>query len=413
MDARREQRRQMLERRIDGRDVVSWCLQDPHDFQDDPPLRGKVLGRHFFPPDQCDMINHFSGGWNASCDHIVGYAAKADHGSTFVNIELWKLAYCDVAAVANKTELDQLYEDRLRDEELQPREEQARELIRSEEEKTARRNAKWMIPALEQLDPHERKEMQHALLGNRDALLAIWKQVSPPPPQWVQTIIENKQSWGFACYKTPEAQRQYGSGDAWKQTWKAVTWNAESTLIDLHGPRRDLSYTNLSSVHCWGNVPLLAGLETQLWPQDDEAVGELESDDDFRGHFAQYSKTIASVNILRNTFIVVDSPTIAAHLDEDDIHYQREVFAVWAYDATWHPPTDTEAAQSPERAEQRRLGYRGRVRVSYFSLGAWFYAARAADVSLYDMWRKAEREPDRMWHGCSKYLEGWDHEPFT
>lgn len=75
-------------------------------------------------------------------------------------------------------------------------------------------------------------------------------------------------------------------------------------------------------------------------------------------------------------------------------------------------PTESDA-MTEEEAEQVRLGYRGRLRVPLLSMDAWFYAARWEGVSLYKMWLKAQKDPDQLWYGETKYMEQWDHAPFV
>ncbi|KAH8179226.1 membrane bound o-acyl transferase family protein [Sarocladium implicatum] len=46
-------------------------------------------------------------------------------------------------------------------------------------------------------------------------------------------------------------------------------------------------------------------------------------------------------------------------------------------------------------------------------MDAWFYSARWEGVSLYKMWHKAQKDPDQLWYGETKYMEQWDHEPLN
>ena len=103
-------------------------------------------------------------------------------------------------------------------------------------------------------------------------------------------------------------------------------------------------------------------------------------------HFKEHRETLKSPGILRNTFIVVEKQPIADLIRSP---LENPLFYAWAYDADWHPPPESPAERSELEAEQARLGYRGRVKVPWASLSAWFYAARLENVNMYDMWLKA------------------------
>lgn len=99
---------------------------------------------------------------------------------------------------------------------------------------------------------------------------------------------------------------------------------------------------------------------------------------------------------------------------EKFIQGHHRAFRVWAYDADWQPPTAAELEEGTSvKAQQVRSGYEGRLGVTFHSLSAWFYCARVEETSLYDMWLKREKEWDGLWHGYTKYMEPWDHEPFV
>lgn len=99
---------------------------------------------------------------------------------------------------------------------------------------------------------------------------------------------------------------------------------------------------------------------------------------------------------------MIDDESIPESLE--DPPYIISDFWVWAYDADWEPS----ASGTLTEAE-----YQGRVKVSIYSLDAWFYAARYEGVSLRDMWLKAQSHPGKQWICLSKPLEEWEHESFV
>jgi hypothetical protein len=110
--------------------------------------------------------------------------------------------------------------------------------------------------------------------------------------------------------------------------------------------------------------------------------------------------------MLKDTFIVVDAEPIPEILHEIIEYEHIQNFWVWAYDADWDPVSSTRVNASDGEE------YQGRVKVSMYSLDAWFYAARLEGVNLQDMWLKAQNHPLKQWICCSKPLEEWDHESF-
>ena len=264
-----------LEAMLAGRDLVSWCLEKPEDIKPNPLLRSAVLGQYSQPHDTRAMISHITGGRLITPDTITARAAHPDGGVSLEQILMWKLVYCDAAIVTDEQDLSRLYLARLRDEELQPPEERARELVRTDDEKTARRNAKWMIPAIEKIAPEELPQ-SHRVLDCRRKMLPIWGNVSPPPPQWIRTIVNIQQPWGFVYYKTAEVQQEYGH--KWEDTWEFVSENMSMTSFY---ERRGLSHIELDSIHCGGHLFTLADLETQEWLED-EVVENPEDDEGSR-----------------------------------------------------------------------------------------------------------------------------------
>lgn len=123
-------------------------------------------------------------------------------------------------------------------------------------------------------------------------------------------------------------------------------------------------------------------------------------------HFKRYRKSLSSPGILQNTFIVVDTEPFSEHFDEV-VRNPHPNFFVWAYDADW----DSSSLSTKDIAVDGEE-YNGRVKVSIFSLDAWFYAARYEGVNLRDMWLKSQSHPRKLWVCYSKPLEEWHHESY-
>ncbi|KAH8665388.1 hypothetical protein BGZ61DRAFT_538743 [Ilyonectria robusta] len=233
-----------------------------------------------------------------------------------------------------------------------------------------------------------------------DAIKAIWKQIAPPPPAWIQKIVDAQQPWGFVFYESRVAEQ--GFGHDWEDVWSEIKQCTGRMPVAVNG-ERDHEYTLLSSIHTGGNQ----GNMKDLWITD-WAAGpidpDLPEDDALRRHFKEYRESLSYPGILRNTFIMVDDQCIPADLWK---YTGRAVdtFWVWAYDADWEPSSDVTVSNGEE--------YRGRVRVPLHSLDAWIYGARAeGEVSLKDMWLKAQTHDEKLWICYSKRMENWHHESY-
>jgi hypothetical protein len=215
--------------------------------------------------------------------------------------------YCDICYIdMGSATLQETYETRLREEELQTPVARARELVRDTHLKKARRNAKWMIPALERLPTQtgpaqpnrELDELFKRVLemssipdvleklfeqeGTRESmeniwksrepeerLERIWKEVSPAPPAWIQKILTAQGQWGFVYYLSREVAQKYGHN--WKSTWIRINNTSPPSRVSWQ------------SIHCHGHTHRfdLERLSTENWPifQHDE---ELTEDDNLR-----------------------------------------------------------------------------------------------------------------------------------
>ncbi|RKK74462.1 hypothetical protein BFJ71_g17269 [Fusarium oxysporum] len=315
-------------------------------------------------------------------ESLISSVASLD-GPTYPAItkDAWILVYCDLFYVdGNDITLHEVYTSRLEEERVQTRSEQAREVARHDEMKVARRNARWMIPALERLSDEEFSQPDFS-----DTLHEIWKQVSHPPPTWVQHILDAQQPWGFTYYKTREVEEKYGH--TWGDTWIMII---------------DMPQHSWSGIHCQGKADELMALKTEDWATPLPHDG-LTEEDAFRKHFREHRKSLSSPGILQNTFIVIPIEQIPNDPDDEDL----DLCWVWAYDADWESASE-EIISNGEK-------YQGRVKVPIDALEGWFYTARweGEGVSLRDMWLKAQKHQDSLWICNSKEMEEWDHEPFV
>ncbi|KAI8661466.1 hypothetical protein NCS55_01016900 [Fusarium keratoplasticum] len=147
----REQRAQKLQEKLAGRDLVEMALSDPSEFTGSPLLQNALLGRALTFPDECAMVARITGTTLRTGEVLLDSIAYYDqHNLPNVPMDAWKLAYCDLYYIdGSNATLQDIYEERLREEELQTPAAQAREIVRRDVIKLARRNAKWMISGLE------------------------------------------------------------------------------------------------------------------------------------------------------------------------------------------------------------------------------------------------------------------------
>ncbi|KAH6983539.1 hypothetical protein BKA56DRAFT_615512 [Ilyonectria sp. MPI-CAGE-AT-0026] len=318
---------------IAGRDLVAITLSDdPGDELQRPGTRRVVLGRAPYSFDEEVFIKRISNGAYGSCCDLMSAAAVPDDRCMVPILDVFKLIMCDARCLEEGDSLQDAYEAELREEELQTPTARAREIVRNEDEKTARRNAKLIIPHLERLSLDELAQMEEDQGGS---IKAIWKQIAPPPPGWIQKIVNAQQPWGFVFYKSRVAEQEFGHD--WEDVWSEIKqWNKRN----------------------------MKGLWITDW-----ATGPIDAD-----------------------------------LPEDDA-LRRDLLGL-GIRCDWEPSsTDVTVSNGEE--------YRGRVRVPLYSLDAWFYGARAeGEVSLKDMWLKAQTHDEKLWICYSKQMENWHHESY-
>ncbi|KAH7150844.1 hypothetical protein DER46DRAFT_628770 [Fusarium sp. MPI-SDFR-AT-0072] len=318
----REQKIEMLEELIAGRDLVQVALNNPSEIISNMRLKYTLLGRSIYPYDENMM---------------------------------------------------EIYEARLREEELQIPAARARDLVRYNALKKARRNSKWMIPAIQRLPAEEQtqwtlqdaKSVQELVrqgkheeamgpLSKRDeykkTLERLWKQVSPAPPAWIRHILETRREWGFVYYLSREVYQKHGS--SWEPVWSRIQTSWTNTYSG-----RDMADATWMSIHCQGEENRRQVL-----------------------HFEQYKQEkdhLLCPGILRNTFIVIPIELIP-ELSEDGefrANHNLDPYWVWAYDADWDSSNEETVVDGET--------YQGRVKVAKWSISSWFYAARWEGVSAY------------------------------
>jgi hypothetical protein len=210
---------------------------------------------------------------NNECRHredLIGRAANPEDGRFPARLDAWKLIVCDVRLLEDDASLQDAYDAQIQEEKLQTLAERAREIVRTEDEKMARRNARWFIPAIERLSPEELAQMD---LGYNNATKTIWKQVSPAPPAWIQQIVDAKQPWGFVFYKTREVEQSYGN--QWAAAWSSI--GEQMSLPHSDWDERSAGYACLRNIHCQGNRSVVMHHWTEDWPSG-PAAGDVAAD---------------------------------------------------------------------------------------------------------------------------------------
>lgn len=206
-----------LDQRRREADLVAIALANPCEIPSTSGLRTALLGRACYRQDENAMLKRLTNNAIESSDYLIAAAANPEDFPMPALSDAWKIMICDIRYLEEGTNLQEAYEAQLREEELQTPAERAREIVRAEEEKIARRNAKWAIAFLERLSPDDLAQLE---LQDGGANMAIWKQISPAPPAFVQQIAEAQLPWGFVYYKTRGVERKYGH--KWSEVWDAI-----------------------------------------------------------------------------------------------------------------------------------------------------------------------------------------------
>lgn len=269
--SQREKRLQWIKDLIAGRDLIATTLSTPNEILESQVLRDAVLGRACYWRDQRDMVKWISNGRFTDYDYLYYAAASPEDGRFPADLTCWKLIVCDGRLFEEGNSLQDAYEAQLLEEESNTLAERAKEIVRSEIEKMARRNARWFIPILERLSSEELKQID---LEYGNATFKIWKQVSPAPPAWIQHIADAEQSWGFVFYKTRNFEQEYGL--RWATTWVMIR---EQLRVIPYAcwDERSLFFASLGGIHHQGNKSKVMRLWTEDW-QDGPVAGDIVAD---------------------------------------------------------------------------------------------------------------------------------------
>lgn len=111
--------------------------------------------------------------------HLIAAATKPDDGRLPPLLDVFKLITCDACCPEEGATLQDTYDARVREEELQTPVELAREIVRSEDQRTARRNARLIIQQLKRISPEKLIQMER---DEGNVINAICERVSHPPP---------------------------------------------------------------------------------------------------------------------------------------------------------------------------------------------------------------------------------------
>lgn len=268
----REKLNQRLQEKLAGRDLIEMALNNPSEFHSHVLLQNALLGRTPFYPDETKMIQRIVGAqYNGESlfDKIANFDQKY---YVTMPIDARKLVYRDLYYVdgANSCSLQDIYESRLREQELQTPAARARENIRRDVIKAARRNAKSVLSELDRLSDEEKAQ---PLEGFGETVRTIWKRASHAPPAWIQEILRAQQPWGFVYYKAKEVEEPYDR--RWDSLLDMINNSPMPSLA------RDVREATYFSIHCQGKRNDLAALHAEVWATV-PSEGDLAEDDGFR-----------------------------------------------------------------------------------------------------------------------------------
>ena len=124
-----------------------------------------------------------------------------------------------------------------------------------------------MEPFLQFCQDERMRQIMSRPQGYEKTLEQIWKWASPPPPAWIQKILDVKQEFGFIWYMSREVQQKHGNN--WKSVWGGLNELSLAARVDWY------------SIHCrgYGNRMTLRRLETEKWPTFHPNESMAEGDD--------------------------------------------------------------------------------------------------------------------------------------
>lgn len=233
------------QRETEGVDLVAMALENPSDVRNNGIRRGALLGREPYYYDEVMMVRRITGGVCGNVDSLYNHGAHPGAPGTLPTVDCWKLIVCDARPAEDSADLDRQYRAQLLAEELQTPEERAREAVRDDGERTARRNAKLMVPALEKLSPEK-----HAMMLERKTLYTVWQKVMPKAPFWIADITDEKCDWGFVFYRSAEVMQRVG--DCWDDALERLEGLDELFYSDNLAERPIFATAGPSSIHSAG-----------------------------------------------------------------------------------------------------------------------------------------------------------------
>ncbi|CEJ91367.1 hypothetical protein VHEMI07085 [[Torrubiella] hemipterigena] len=279
--------------------------------------------------------------------------------------------------------MDDIYQERLRIEESNPKLVKARAAARWDYEEAGMQRAIMTLAIYE-------KQIEET--GTFDAE-AAWSQIKPRRPAWLQEMADDYTSvFGFAIFKSSKFMSRPES--AYTQ-WLGA--------FDSTAPLKDGSLTGI----CRASDTIFDGFLVRhhgylQWEK--EAANEDDSVS-MREKFATLVPSLKS-KTSNDTFLVVTDNCVPHSLDNNTLRMtsyvpkkrgenevlllEIEPLFVWAYDAHWSPPEAGTACDED--------GYEGRIKVDARVILSWFYYARAVmGHTMKDLWRRAQNEPGQIW----------------
>ena len=153
-------------------------------------LRDAVLGRTAYIGDIDAMVQRVTKGQFKRAEQLIQHSAQPEGLGFPATIDAWRLVVCDVPLLEDAQAIQSAYEARLLLEAAQTAAERARELLRTEGERMARQNARWIIPSLQDhedngTEPPSPDEDDAAAAAAAASRRALWRQHSVPPPTWM------------------------------------------------------------------------------------------------------------------------------------------------------------------------------------------------------------------------------------
>lgn len=187
-------------------DLVAKALQDPKSLDD--PQRMALLGRPAYDGDATAFLRFLPGYQRRRMATIDSFRRDASEFQRFIHFspELCKFTICDWRVPQDfggadnnaTTAIESLYQDQLRLERERSPLELAREAVRDSCDQRARFYARRVLREYELAQER----------GEDPNPCQIWGRFRPMIPLWIWRIQQNKEDYGFAIYKSYEAEQR-------------------------------------------------------------------------------------------------------------------------------------------------------------------------------------------------------------